>query len=65
MAKKFLLKSWGKAAKTADKLMKRLKVAERHSRCTSTRVNGKKRRGWRVTCTRLSDGKTATKFVAD
>lgn len=61
----FLLKSWKKADKEARRLMKRLKVAERHSRCTASRVDGKKRQGWRVSCIRLSDGKRATKFVAD
>jgi hypothetical protein len=51
--------------KTARDLRRRLGTSEKHSQLTMTWISGKKRKGWFLTCVRLSDAKIAMKYVAD
>lgn len=55
--------AYDRALVVAKDLQKALCVHDRDCRTTIVWVNGKKRFGYRVTITRLSDGTTSSDFV--
>jgi hypothetical protein len=57
--------SWEKAKERAETLMIMLNVHPENSAQFITRVDGKKRKGWRIVVVRKSDGMTKTSFVHD
>jgi len=59
------IKSYSDAVSKVYELISKLHTDRIGSRSTITRIDGKKRKGYRVFVTRLSDGMNRTCFISD